>query len=163
MKFTAAVSALLYVEVALGAKFTEKRRENRASRQLSRRGGDTVIRKSQPLVKASYEGSVTNNSFVQYSTNWAGAVISSTGFTEVTGTVVVPTLTTSSANTAESAGAAVSLFCGRRNGHKRYTTEQGCAQRLIDCVPCSGSALTVTLAKLPSSRLASTDMLRARV
>lgn len=104
MKFTTAISALLCAEVALGARWTEKRRESRAARQLAKRSGGT---RSQPMIKSDFEGVESNNSYVEYSSNWAGAVISSTGFTEVTGTVTVPTITSSSGST-ESAGAAVS-------------------------------------------------------
>ncbi|CAN8101691.1 unnamed protein product [Discula destructiva] len=104
MKFTAAASVLLCADLALGARWTEKRRENRAARQLAKRSGDTV-RKSQPMIKANVEGVESNNSYVEYSSNWAGAVLSSTSFTEVTGTIVVPTLSATSSRT-ESAGAA---------------------------------------------------------
>lgn len=108
MRFATAISALLCAEVALGARWTEKRRESRAARQISKRNGAT--RKSQPMIKSDFSGVESNNSYVEYSSNWAGAVISSSGFTEVTGTVTVPTLTTSSSGTTESAGSAVSIL-----------------------------------------------------
>lgn len=107
MKYSAAISALLCAEVALGARWTEKRAANRAARQVSKRTGGT--RKSQPMIKSDYAGVESNNTFVEYSSNWAGAVISTTGVTEVTGTIVVPTLSAGSGNT-ETAGAAVSTF-----------------------------------------------------
>lgn len=107
MKFSAAISVLLSAEVALGARWTEKRHESRATRQLSQRSGG--VRKSQPIVKSSFQGIESNNSFVEYSSNWAGAVISTTGVTSVTGTIVVPTLSSSSSRT-ESAGSAVSHY-----------------------------------------------------
>lgn len=107
MKYSAVISALLCAEVALGARWTEKRRENRAARQISKRSGG--IRKSQPIIKSDFAGVESNNSYVEYSSNWAGAVISTTGVTEVTGTVVVPTLSSSSSKT-ETAGAAVSFL-----------------------------------------------------
>lgn len=106
MKFSAVVSALLCAEAAMGAKWTQKRRESREARQLARRAGGT--RQSQPIMML--DGVQTNKSNVEYSSNWAGAVISSTGFTEVTGTVTVPTLTTSSNSRTESAGSAVSTL-----------------------------------------------------
>lgn len=112
MKFTTALSALLCAEAALAARFTEKRAASRAARQQAVERGDAAapLRKSQPMIKASsFEGGVaTNKSNVEYSSNWSGAVLSSSGFTEVTGTVVVPTLTTSSSSRTESAGSAVS-------------------------------------------------------
>lgn len=109
MKFTAALSILLCSEAVLGARFTEKRRQNREARQLSRRGADGNVRSSQPMMKSDSVGIETNETHVEYSQNWAGAVLVSSGFTEVTGTVVVPTLTSSSSSRTESAGAAVSF------------------------------------------------------
>lgn len=89
----------------MGAKFTQKRRESREARQVAKRAGGT--RASRPIMKLD-GGVETNNTNVEYSSNWAGAVISSTGWTEVTGTITVPTLTTSSSSRSESAGSAVS-------------------------------------------------------
>ncbi|KAF3764100.1 hypothetical protein M406DRAFT_260106 [Cryphonectria parasitica EP155] len=57
------------------------------------------------MIKSDYEGTGTNNSYVEYSENWAGAILVGTGYTEVTGTIVVPTIPSSSSNT-EQAGAA---------------------------------------------------------
>lgn len=107
MKYTTVLSALLCAEAAMGAKFTQKRRESREARQLAKRAGGT--RASQPLMKLDQDSGIeTNKTNVEYSSNWAGAVIVSTGWTEVTGTVTVPTLTTSSSSRTESAGSAVS-------------------------------------------------------
>lgn len=103
MKFTAAVSLLLCTEAVLGARWTQKRRESREARQLAKRTGGT--RSSRPMIQSDYEGA-GNDSFVSYSTNWAGAVLVSTGFTSVTGTVVVPTLSSSSSKST-TAGSAV--------------------------------------------------------
>lgn len=111
MKFTSAISALLLAEVTLGARFTEKRRENRAARQLATRSGGT--RKSLPRINSNAASVGTNNSNVEYSYNWAGAVLDTTKVTEVTGTVVVPTLTSSASGGTESAGSAVSFFLAR--------------------------------------------------
>lgn len=109
MKFTPIITALLCAEVAVGARLTEKRRESREARNLARRSSTGAIRSSQPLISSEsvLEGT-TNQSNVEYSSNWAGAVLISTGFTEVTGTVTVPTLTGSSSSSVESAGSAVS-------------------------------------------------------
>lgn len=106
MKFSTVVSALICAEAAMGAKWTQKRRESREARQLAKRAGG--VRTSQPVIKV--EGIETNKTDAEYSSNWAGAVISSTGFTEVTGTITVPTLTSSSSSRTESAGSAVSLI-----------------------------------------------------
>jgi hypothetical protein len=109
MKFTAIITALLCAEAVAGARLTEKRRESREARRLARRSSTGAIRSSQPLISSEslIEGG-SNQSNVQYSSNWAGAVLISTGFTEVTATITVPTLTGSSASSVESAGSAVS-------------------------------------------------------
>ena len=153
MKFTPIITALLCAEVAVGALLTEKRRESREARKLARRSSTGAIRSSQPLISTDesvIEG-VTNQSNVEYSTNWAGAVLISTGFTEVTGTVTVPTLTGSSSST-ESAGSAVSqigTLC-HKNGH----TDQSLH---------SGSVSMETLARPLFSRPESTGTLMAVV
>lgn len=104
MKYSTVVTALLCAEAVMGAKFTQKRRESREARKIAKRAGGT--RSSRPIMKL--DDVETNNTNVEYSSNWAGAVITSTGWTEVTGTVTVPTLTTSSSSRTESAGSAVS-------------------------------------------------------
>lgn len=108
MKFTSVITALLCAEAAIGARLTEKRRESREARQLARRSSQTgASRSSQPKIASDnlIEG-ITNQSNVEYSTNWAGAVLIGTGYTEVTATVTVPTLTGSSSSSTESAGSA---------------------------------------------------------
>ncbi|CAK7207370.1 hypothetical protein SEUCBS139899_010180 [Sporothrix eucalyptigena] len=87
MKF---LTALLFANVALGARFTEKRR----ARYDARSGVEVADRAGRgnprlPVVRA--EGAETNGTAdVSYSSNWAGAVLIGTGFTKVTGTFVVP-------------------------------------------------------------------------
>ncbi|KAI1493428.1 putative aspergillopepsin [Biscogniauxia mediterranea] len=93
MKFTAVASALLCANVALAAPGTAARRA-RAAQRLAQRDG--LTRSSgllQPVVKEGEEFSVasTNDTHVEYSSNWAGAVLIGTGYTTVTGTIVVPT------------------------------------------------------------------------
>lgn len=110
MKYTAIFAAFLCTEVALGARWTEKRRQSREARKLGRRSGDT-LRATHPKMPSEgiLDGSV-NKSNVEYSSNWAGAVLIGTGYTEVTATVTVPTLTTTSSSRTESAGSAVSQY-----------------------------------------------------
>lgn len=73
-------------EVALGARMTERRRERHAEK-FAKRASD---RHSNPRIAASdVQRNETTNA--EYSTNWAGAIQISTGFTGVTGTIVVPT------------------------------------------------------------------------
>lgn len=106
MKFTAALSLVLCAEAALGARLSEKRRQSREARRVSKRGLSGKTRSSQPIMKSDV-ASFDNETHVEYSSNWAGAVLIGSGFTEVTGTIVVPSV--SSSSSSESAGAAVSL------------------------------------------------------
>lgn len=141
MKFLSIITALACAEAAVGARLTEKRRESRAARQLARRSSNGATRSSQPLISSEslIEG-VTNQSNVEYSTNWAGAVLISTGFTEVTGTVTVPTLTGSSSSSVESAGSAVSPKMFPR--HKNEFTDQRRSQWVgIDGDTCQTAIL----------------------
>lgn len=110
MRFTSVFTALLCAEAAFGARLTEKRRESREARKLARRSSETgAVRSTQPKITSeNFIEGVTNQSNVEYSTNWAGAVLIGTGYTEVTATVTVPTLTGSSSSSTESAGSAVS-------------------------------------------------------
>lgn len=151
MKFTSIITALLCAEAAVGARLTEKRRESRAARQLARRSSNGATRSSQPLISSEsvLEG-ITNQSNVEYSSNWAGAVLISTGFTKVTGTVTVPTLTGSSSSSVESAGSAVSKL-------KRLIVRTN----ILTSIYHSGSVSTETLARLRSSRQESTGTLMA--
>ena len=90
MRFTVIAAALAYATTALGAPGTAMRRE-RAARGMAQRS-------SQPHQPATDGGvlSVTEmrngtEAHVQYSSNWAGAVLIGNGYTSVTGTIIVPT------------------------------------------------------------------------
>lgn len=98
MKYTAAITALIGVVAAVpngvidigdGVKLVP--REPRAKERLERlrnfRRGLMEVDGSE----AEFIGSGQNTSQVSYSTNWAGAVLIGTGYTDVTGTIVVPT------------------------------------------------------------------------
>ena len=152
MKLISVATAILCAEVAVGARLTEKRRESRGARQLARRSPESAaIHSSQPKITSGnvIEG-ITNQSNVEYSTNWAGAVLISTGFTEVTGTVTVPTLTGSSSSSVESAGSAVSQLL-------LYVTKT----KLLTGNHHSGSGSMEILARLLFSRPVSTGTLMA--
>lgn len=106
MRTTYAINALLLASTAVAAPFTEKRMERFRQRE--------ALRKSNPPLDPSTEGvsnivELTNVSHVEYSSNWAGAVLISTGFTSVTGTVVVPQLAASSSRTEQAASAWVGI------------------------------------------------------
>lgn len=102
MRTTFALNALLLASTAVAAPFTEKRLERQRQR--------AALRKSNPPLAPNTEGvsniiSLENSTNVQYSSNWAGAVLISTGFTSVTGTVVVPHLSAGSSGTESAASA----------------------------------------------------------
>lgn len=83
MKFTSVLSAMLLAGTAIAAPGTAMRRERQLQRQA---------RKGNPLRRLpGSNDALTNNTQVSYSTNWAGAVLVGTGYTEVSGTFTVPT------------------------------------------------------------------------
>ncbi|KAK8016679.1 aspergillopepsin-2 [Apiospora rasikravindrae] len=86
MKFPTATALLLCATTfALAAPLTEQRRARAAQRAL---GSRPLIPADGILDAAAGNG---NNTHVQYSSNWAGAVLIGNGYTSVTGTIVVPT------------------------------------------------------------------------
>ncbi|KAI0129075.1 acid proteinase [Xylariales sp. AK1849] len=103
MKFTSTIGALLCAEAALGARFTQQRREAAAKRALARTSLPKI-----PADDSNVEGLDLGNGTanVDYSSNWAGAVLISTGFTSVTGTIVVPTPKTPSGGSSSTEYAA---------------------------------------------------------
>jgi len=97
MKFLALASTLALVGCAVAAPGTAKRWERHEKRAANNRR-----MKAQPLIHASGvdQPSIKNNSFVEYSENWAGAILIGTGYTSVTGTFTVPTPTTTGSGAA---------------------------------------------------------------
>lgn len=87
MRFSTVAGALLLAGNAFAAPGTALRREREMQRRASGRKGNPMLRVDGP------EGLSTNNTNVEYSSNWAGAVLIGTGYTSVTGTFTVPTPT----------------------------------------------------------------------
>jgi len=83
MRTNAAIAALYCASAVLAAPFTELRRERRQAR-----GRHTLPPQNVTNV---VQADGTSSTAVQYSNNWAGAVLVGNGFTTVTGSVVVPT------------------------------------------------------------------------
>ncbi|KAJ5638256.1 hypothetical protein N7490_008135 [Penicillium lividum] len=83
MKFSTAVLGSALVASAFAAPLTAKRQARRATRQ----------RQSNPPFKAGTTEVMTlkNTTEVEYSSNWAGAVLIGTGYTAVTAEFTVPT------------------------------------------------------------------------
>jgi len=90
MKFTAILSVLLCAISVVAAPFTELRRERRATRQRARTVPNKHSLPPQNVTTGNVEGPLSNAVNIQYSSNWAGAVLTGSGYTTVTGTVVVP-------------------------------------------------------------------------
>jgi len=92
MKFSTVASTLLLVGSALAAPNTAKRLAAHKARAEAKAEG----RRSSPVKyvegpDGSIKTGVTNNTYVSYSTNWAGAVLVGTGYTSVTAEFTVPT------------------------------------------------------------------------
>lgn len=89
MKLTTLTNALLLAGTVAAAPGTAMRRA-RATRQ------------SKPMIPVDGLTALSgpNNTHVEYSGNWAGAVLVGTGYTSVTGTFTVPTPTTDGSGSA---------------------------------------------------------------
>jgi hypothetical protein len=93
MKFVTVVSTLLLAGSAVAAPGTAIRKARNLKRAAARRSG--LINKVD--APAGYE---TNKTNVDYSDNWAGAVLVGTGYTSVTGTFTVPKPSTDGSGSA---------------------------------------------------------------
>jgi len=78
MKLLSIAASLLLAGSAVAAPHTAKRAERRAKRSAERLG-NPVNRVAAPA------GVETNNTNVDYSSNWAGAILIGTGYKSVTG------------------------------------------------------------------------------
>ncbi|KAI1204125.1 peptidase A4 family-domain-containing protein [Annulohypoxylon truncatum] len=90
MQIPIIASALLCANMVLAAPGTAMRRQRAADRIAERRLG----RSSNTIQRVDSELGVTTKngtSHVEYSSNWAGAVLIGSGYKTVTGTFVVPT------------------------------------------------------------------------
>lgn len=90
MQIPTIASILLCANLALAAPGTAMRRQRAADRIAERR----VSRASNTLQPAENDFGVADKNdtaHVEYSSNWAGAVLIGSGYTSVTGTIVVPT------------------------------------------------------------------------
>jgi len=89
MKFTTVASALLLASSAVAAPGTALRKARAAS-----------SRQSKPINRLATDDSITHDKNVEYSSNWAGAILIGTGYTSVTGTFTVPTPSTTGSGSA---------------------------------------------------------------
>ncbi|OAA57092.1 acid proteinase [Niveomyces insectorum RCEF 264] len=90
--FAAAVSILLSAEAVLASPVTLVPRESRSAQRASQRRTRPRVGVPGPAVKgANGGGGAAPIAHVDYSQNWAGAVLVGSGYTSVTGTFTVPT------------------------------------------------------------------------
>lgn len=94
MKFFTLASTLLLAGGAIAAPGTAIRAE-RHRRRVASHTGNPMIKSDGPAGIAA-----TNDSHVQYSSNWAGAVLIGTGYKSVTATFKVPTPSTAGSGSA---------------------------------------------------------------
>jgi hypothetical protein len=90
MKLSLLVSALLCASTAVAAPGTAMRRE-RARKRMEGRKSNPRLPVTSLFGGEIDKTAVVNTSHVQYSSNWAGAVLIGSGYKSVTGTIVVPT------------------------------------------------------------------------
>jgi len=94
MQLITIASTLLLAGSAVAAPGTAIRRERARKRAAGIHHGNPILRLNEaPALK-------NNGTYVSYSGNWAGAVLSGTGYTSVTGTFTVPTPTTDGSGAA---------------------------------------------------------------
>ena len=88
MKLSGALASALLASVSLAAPLTEKR----WARHEARRAQSENLKTQPPMVPGTNEVlHIKNTTQVQYSSNWAGAVLIGNGYTAVTAEFVVPT------------------------------------------------------------------------
>ncbi|KUJ12839.1 uncharacterized protein LY89DRAFT_195318 [Mollisia scopiformis] len=94
MKFFTLASTMLLASGAIAAPGTARRAERHRKRVANRSGN--------PMIKSNGAAAVAaaNISNVEYSENWAGAVLIGTGYKSVTGTFTVPTPSTTGSGSA---------------------------------------------------------------
>lgn len=94
MKFSAIAAATILAGSAVAAPGTALRQARATKRANGGNHGNPVRYVEGP------SSEVTNKTNVQYSDNWAGAVLVGTGFTSVTGSFVVPSPSTTGSGSA---------------------------------------------------------------
>ncbi|RDW63646.1 protease acp1 [Coleophoma cylindrospora] len=90
MKFISILSYTVFAGIALAAPHTSKRSARRKA----------AGRHSQPNKYIEGSAHVTNDTNVEYSSNWSGAALITTGVTSVTGTFTVPKPSTAGSGSA---------------------------------------------------------------
>ncbi|OJJ42810.1 hypothetical protein ASPZODRAFT_146979 [Penicilliopsis zonata CBS 506.65] len=102
MKFNTVLTTALLAGAAVAAPLTEKR----AARQRARMNRRSSNRSSNPPFKpgTSEVLKLTKDTSVEYSENWAGAVLIGTGYNSVTAEFTVPTPSAPSSSSSGSSG-----------------------------------------------------------
>ncbi|EEA22332.1 hypothetical protein EYB25_006444 [Talaromyces marneffei] len=95
MKFSTIAGSILLSSVALAAPLSEENLARREANRVARRARPNQQTHTNQRINASEELSTTDSeTFAEvYSSNWAGAVLVGSGYTSVTGSFVVPSVT----------------------------------------------------------------------
>lgn len=96
MKLSVLATVAFGANAVFGARLTQQRRERNAERLAKRSGSARLPATNSEGVEISGPESYNETSHVEYSSNWAGAVLIGSGYKSVTGTFVVPTPSTPS-------------------------------------------------------------------
>ncbi|KKY17768.1 putative aspergillopepsin-2 heavy chain [Phaeomoniella chlamydospora] len=95
MKVSSAITTALFASAVLAAPLTEKRRARHEARRRALAEKRSTSRNTNPPYKPGTTEILKLNSSdttqVEYSSNWAGAVLIGTGYTAVTAELTVPT------------------------------------------------------------------------
>ena len=105
MRFFQAIGLLAFADAALAAPAGSKRAARTARRAAGNKHNRPIAPNTQNI--ADIIEIPANTTHVQYSSNWAGAVIISSGITSVTGTFIVP-----SDKSDSSSGSSASAWVG---------------------------------------------------
>lgn len=105
MRFFQAIGLLAFAGAALAAPAGSKRAARTARRAAGNKHNRPIAPNTQNI--ADIIEIPANTTHVQYSSNWAGAVIISSGITSVTGTFIVP-----SDKSDSSSGSSASAWVG---------------------------------------------------
>ncbi|KAJ4417490.1 hypothetical protein N0V82_006154 [Gnomoniopsis sp. IMI 355080] len=106
MKLSAFASVVFGVNAVFGARLTQQRRERNAEKLARRSGTPRLPATNSEGVEISGPESYNETAHVEYSSNWAGAVLIGSGYKSVTGTFVVPTPSTPSGGSSRTEYAA---------------------------------------------------------
>lgn len=96
MKVSVLATVFFGANAVFGARLTQQRRARNAERLAKRSGSTRLPATNSEGLEISGPEAYNETTNVEYSSNWAGAVLIGSGYKSVTGTFVVPTPSTPS-------------------------------------------------------------------